>query len=61
MEQKSKKCFSQNMIKPLFSERYISVVIKTNRNGHDSKFHEYGVTSNFDTCFKNVPYVTIIN
>ena len=48
------------MMKPLFSERYISVVIKTDRNRHDSKFHEYGVTSNFDTCFENVPYMYII-
>ena len=37
------------MIKLLFSERYISTVIKTDRNGHDSKFHEFGVTSNCDS------------
>ena len=41
--------FFQNMIKPLFF-----------RNRHDSKFHKYGVRSNFDNCFKNVQYVTII-
>ena len=47
------------MTKPPVFERYI--VIKTDKSAHDSKFHEYGVTSNFDTCFKNVPYVTIRN
>ena len=49
------------MIKPLFCKRYISIVIKTNRSAHDSKFHKYSVTSNFDICFKIVLYVTIIN
>ena len=47
------------MTKPRFFERYMSIVIKTDKNGHDAKFHEYGVTSNCDTCFKNIPYVII--
>ena len=45
----------------LLFERSMSIVIKTDTNGHDSKFHEYGVTSNCDTCFKNVSYVIIRN
>ena len=31
---------SQNMIKPIFLTDLL-IVIKTDRNGHDSKFHEY--------------------
>ena len=31
------------MNKLLFYERYMPIVIKTDRNGHNSKFHEYGV------------------
>ena len=53
------KVISQNMVKPLFSERYMSIVIKTDWDGHDSKFHEYGATLNSDTCLKNVLYMTI--
>ena len=49
------------MIKTLLSERHKSIVKKTNRNRYDSKFHEYGAKSNFDTCFKNVLSMTIIN
>ena len=58
---KIKRKFSRNMIKTLLSERHKSIVKKTNRNRHDSKFHEYGAKSNFDTCFKNVLSMTIIN
>ena len=47
------------MTKPRFFERCMSIVVTIDKNGHDSKFHEYGVTSNFDTCFKNIPYVII--
>ena len=47
------------MTKQRFLGRYMSRAIKTDKNGNDSKFHEYGVTSNFDTCFKNIPYVII--
>ena len=47
------------MTKPRFFERLMPIVIKTDKNGHDAKFHEYGVTSNCDTCFKNIPYVII--
>ena len=50
MEQKNKKnVFSKYDKTPFFF-----------RNRHDSKFHKYGVRSNFDNCFKNVQYVTII-
>ena len=47
------------MTKTRFFGRYMSRVFKTDKNGNDSKFHGHDVTSNFDTCFKNVPYVTI--
>ena len=54
MEQKVKKILSK-YDKIMFCQRYLSRVNKTNKSVHDSKFHEYGVTSNFDTCFKNIP------
>ena len=38
----------------------MSIVIKTDRNRHDSKFHEYEVTSNFFICFKNVLWVASV-
>ena len=49
-----KKKSSQN------TERYMSIIIKLTGMDMVQSFMN-GVTSNFDTCFKNVPYVTIIN